>query len=273
MAVKKFCTLLHELKLGKKDKLWFPRWIRRYAWSVGVVEGDLFVSEASVKEFSRSLLRNGTPAWQRLQAVRAVEAYRDLVLHTDQPSLREIRLTLGRLADQEKAVGTGHNDHPGVGDERHLIGWIDPREPAVIQQMRRELRVRRKSLETERSYVGWARRFLKHCRTQELQESGEPEIAAFLTQLAVEGDVTAGTQKQAKSALLFLFQSVLGRDLGFLDARGPQAKAAAGGAQPRRDREAAAPVRRPKAVDVPGDVRRRPAAPGMPAVAGQGCVF
>jgi len=54
--------------------------------------------------------------------------------------------------------------------------------------------------------------------------SGQPRgshsvlaIKAFLTDLAVERDVTAGTQNQAKCALLFLYQSVLGRKLGFLD--------------------------------------------------------
>jgi len=35
--------------------------------------------------------------------------------------------------------------------------------------------------------------------------------------LAVDGNVTAGTLKQAKCALLFLYQIVLGRELGFLD--------------------------------------------------------
>jgi hypothetical protein len=43
------------------------------------------------------------------------------------------------------------------------------------------------------------------------------EIRGFLTQLAVERDVTAGTQNQAKCALLFLFQEVMGRELEFLD--------------------------------------------------------
>ena len=46
---------------------------------------------------------------------------------------------------------------------------------------------------------------------------GEGEIKTFLTDLAVDGNVTAGTQKQAKCALLFLFQRVLGRELAFLD--------------------------------------------------------
>lgn len=55
---------------------------------------------------------------------------------------------------------------------------------------------------------------------------GEPEVAAFLTHLAVEGDVSASTQNQALSALLFLYGKVLGRELGRLDeiapARRPQ---------------------------------------------------
>jgi hypothetical protein len=64
--------------------------------------------------FLRSLRDSQTPAGQRLQAVRAIEAYRDLVLQTTVPSLQEIRQKLGRLADQEKAphrdqaVGIAH---------------------------------------------------------------------------------------------------------------------------------------------------------------------
>ena len=65
--------------------------------------------------------------------------------------------------------------------------------------------------------MGWAERFIEHCKSPDLASFGEGEIKAFLTDLAVERDVTAGTQNQAKCALLFLYQNVLGRDLGFLD--------------------------------------------------------
>jgi site-specific recombinase XerD len=58
---------------------------------------------------------------------------------------------------------------------------------------------------------------MRHCCTADLAATSETEIKAFLTHLAVVGDVTAGTQNQAKSALLFLFRMVLGRELGFLD--------------------------------------------------------
>ena len=47
--------------------------------------------------------------------------------------------------------------------------------------------------------------------------AGEAEMRSFLTSLAVEGNVAPNTQGQAKSALLFLFQHVLSREVGFLD--------------------------------------------------------
>ena len=148
MSVQEFCWLLNDAKLGKNDKKWFPRWLRRYAPTVRHIGGNLSVTEGEVIAFSRSLLDSKTPAWQRLQAVRAIEAYRNLVLKTDQPRLHHIRQQLSRLAAQHR------EDRPGVEDERHLVGRIDPREPTVVQQMRRELRLHHKALTTERSYVG-----------------------------------------------------------------------------------------------------------------------
>ena len=50
-----------------------------------------------------------------------------------------------------------------------------------------------------------------------MEPFGEPEIGEFLTDLAVLGEVTAGTQNQALSALLFYYQRVLGRDLKFVE--------------------------------------------------------
>lgn len=216
MSVARFCAILPGTKLPKGDKEWFPRWIRRYASRSGDSGGSLSVSEREVVEFLRSLRDHGTPAWQRLQAVRAIEAYQSLVHGIDAAELRRIHLALGRLAEQEKTSGAAVEDS-GVRDERHLVGLIDSSEPLVIQQVRRELRLRHKALPTERAYVGWLHRFIRHCGDPNLARFGEPEIKAFLTDLAVRGNVTAGTQNQAKCALLFLYGTVLGRELEFLD--------------------------------------------------------
>jgi integron integrase len=66
--------------------------------------------------------------------------------------------------------------------------------------------------------LGWIRRFIQFRQTDELERLGENEIKEFLTELAVVGNVAASTQNQALSALLFLYEKVLGRELEFLDA-------------------------------------------------------
>ncbi|MDO9219967.1 MAG: phage integrase N-terminal SAM-like domain-containing protein [Thiobacillus sp.] len=45
---------------------------------------------------------------------------------------------------------------------------------------------------------------------------GKPELESFLTSLAVQRNVSASTQTQALSALLFLYREVLGMDLPWL---------------------------------------------------------
>jgi len=46
---------------------------------------------------------------------------------------------------------------------------------------------------------------------------GAREVDAFLSHLAVEGRVSASTQNQARSALLFLYKEVLETELPWLD--------------------------------------------------------
>ena len=90
MAVRRFRELLHTLKLRKADQKWFPRWVRRYAESVTAENGLLPVTDQLIIDFCRLLLNSGTPAWQRLQAVRAIGTYRSLVLETQHPDLVSI---------------------------------------------------------------------------------------------------------------------------------------------------------------------------------------
>jgi integron integrase len=87
----------------------------------------------------------------------------------------------------------------------------------LLDRVRWHLRVKHYSLRTEHAYIDWIRRFILFHHKRHPDEMGEKEIAAFLTSLAVEKQVAASTQNQALSALLFLYQQVLDRKLGFLD--------------------------------------------------------
>jgi integron integrase len=83
--------------------------------------------------------------------------------------------------------------------------------------VRRAIRVHHYSPRTEAAYVLWVRRFVKFHGTRDPATMGEPEVAAFLSDLAQRGRVSASTQNQALGALLFLYQEVLGRRLSWVD--------------------------------------------------------
>lgn len=89
----------------------------------------------------------------------------------------------------------------------------------MLAALREKLRAGHYSPRTEQAYVGWIKRFIGYHRTTHPNRMGEAEVVAFLTDLAVRRRVAASTQNQALAALLFLYQSVLGRplaDLGVL---------------------------------------------------------
>lgn len=83
-----------------------------------------------------------------------------------------------------------------------------------ITSVQEAIRVRRYSIRTEQAYVFWIRRFIRFHGYRHPRELGEPEVAAFLTDLAVRSRVSPRTQNQALSALVFLYKWVLDRPLG-----------------------------------------------------------
>jgi integron integrase len=101
-----------------------------------------------------------------------------------------------------------------------------PQPPRLLDRLRRACRVRHYSIRTEDAYHDWCKRFILFHNKRHPQEMGAAEINAFLTHLAVEGHVSASTQNQAFSALLFLYQKVLegdpGRIEGVIRAKRPQ---------------------------------------------------
>ncbi len=89
--------------------------------------------------------------------------------------------------------------------------------PALGAAFHSAARRRHLSRRTEAAYRGWVRRFLAAHHWRHPAELGRAEMVAFLSRLATEGKVSASTQNQALAALLFLYRSVLERDLPWLD--------------------------------------------------------
>ncbi len=105
-------------------------------------------------------------------------------------------------------------------DPAHLptaAGDAPPRQPKLLERLRIHLRTRHYSIRTEQAYIDWARRFIVYHGKRHPQDMGAAEVEAFLSHLAVDRQVSASTQNQAKAALLYLYKQVLGVDLPWLD--------------------------------------------------------
>ncbi|MDE2600669.1 MAG: integron integrase [Rhodocyclaceae bacterium] len=88
--------------------------------------------------------------------------------------------------------------------------------PKLLDQVRAKIRFKHYSIRTEQAYTDWIRRFILHFEKRHPRDLGAMEVEQFLTYLAVEGKVSAATQNQAKSALLFLYREVLQVELPWL---------------------------------------------------------
>jgi len=91
-----------------------------------------------------------------------------------------------------------------------------PEQPIWRQRYIEALEARHYSPRTREAYLPWVDRFAALNKGQTSSQLGEREINAFLTHLAVHEGVSASTQNQALSALLFLFRYVLKRDVNSL---------------------------------------------------------
>jgi integron integrase len=87
------------------------------------------------------------------------------------------------------------------------------RKKKLLDRVRDAIRTKHYSIRTEEAYVNWIKRFILFHDKRHPQEMEAAEIEEFLTHLAVDKNVAASTQNQALSAILFLYQEVLHKDL------------------------------------------------------------
>ena len=85
-----------------------------------------------------------------------------------------------------------------------------------LESIRSELRLRGFSIKTEKSYLYWITYYIRFIGRKHPAEVETTEVTRFLTFLAVERHVTAGTQKIALNALAFLYRKILHKELGEL---------------------------------------------------------
>ena len=101
-----------------------------------------------------------------------------------------------------------------VSPERSSLAVAPTGAPKLLDRVRQTIRAKHYSRRTESAYVDWIRRYIVFHRKRHPSDMGASEISAFLTWLATERRVSASTQNQALSALLFLYREVLHVEIG-----------------------------------------------------------
>ena len=78
---------------------------------------------------------------------------------------------------------------------------------------KKALRLRQRSLSTERTYMIWVRQFRDFVTGKHPDELEASDLQDFLSHLAVKKRVSPSTQNQALNAMVFVFRHVLERDI------------------------------------------------------------
>jgi integron integrase len=108
-----------------------------------------------------------------------------------------------KLIDKDSLTDIDGISHEG----NQLQDWA-----SAIQHCREILRVKHRSIQTEKSYIGWVQRFSDFCPDLPVTKLTDDHLSRFISYLAVERNVSSSTQNQAFNALLFFFRFVLNRN-------------------------------------------------------------
>ncbi len=161
--------------IPQKQIPFFEHWITRYN-----NYQNQFPDSFSLSGFEKTLLRD-CQDWQINQAVSAVKHYEYFIHHYQQGS---------------SGQAEGQSD------------W-----ETAITRMKEMLRLRHRSFQTEKAYLHWVDSFKDFTGNKSPDELDEKDFRSFLTYLAVERKVSMSTQNQAFNGILFLYRSVLDREV------------------------------------------------------------
>ncbi|MBU2043616.1 MAG: integron integrase [Candidatus Omnitrophica bacterium] len=164
----------------------YAYWVSRFI-TFSNYKGLLDFDESSTLFFQHLIEKGKLADWQINQAKEAVKLYLESFL-------------------REKKSG---NHPPAVNlDNNYLI---------IADQLRQAMRLKHYSRKTEKSYLGWVKRFFSFLIMRKakgtIQELKDSDVKDYLSYLATDIKVSASTQNQAFNALLFMFRNILSKDL------------------------------------------------------------
>ncbi len=94
-------------------------------------------------------------------------------------------------------------------------GYMNTKQPPkLLDQVRQKIHFLHYSRKTEQAYVHWIRRYILFHNKRHPKDMGGEEVSIFLNYLVNKENVSASTQNQALTAIIFLYKQILNIDVG-----------------------------------------------------------
>lgn len=203
---------------AKQAIKWAKIWFAKLRGFHGYRDDPFWTFNADeVIGFLRLHRDSGTPAWKRLKIIDALIHYRKEVQNRSADDLIPLRSKMLEIIQVER-TRAGQLNGSAIDESRQRI---DPNEPDVIQKFRSAVRSTGLAYRTEKAYVRNVLQFMRVCNLKclaDFEEIDNRHVEGFLSELAVDGNVAASTQNVAFHALLKLWQLVLKREMGEVNA-------------------------------------------------------
>lgn len=99
-----------------------------------------------------------------------------------------------------------------INNKKYIKQWL-----FIQNEIIRLLRLKQRSLKTEKSYLSWIKRFSIFLDYPNPEELSENDIERFLSHLVIERNVAQSTQNQAFNAIIFLYKNLLNKEISGLN--------------------------------------------------------
>jgi integron integrase len=205
-----YAVWLREKRMTFDHKIqFFVGWVERFLRLQSSRQNEVW--QDTLRVFLEDLGEGRTKGWQLRQAADAVALFCGQYRKQQVTGVATDAHGAGSYAGSGAAGGES-----GVGSECGNTGVLDAEQ--LLAEMRQLMRLRHYAYRTERSYLGWAQRFLAYVDGTTRDTPTPDDVRSYLSYLAVQRNVASSTQNQAFNALLFLFRHVLMKDLGDMGA-------------------------------------------------------
>ena len=200
----KFDVWLRDRQVSVDRHVEYRKWLRHYLDFCHKYGHDYLV-EGSLGRFAEKLRSNGQTSEQVEGASRAVRLYFRMAAGSDD---------CVPVADMATHIASSESKRALTKTAETVEGasWVDE-----LAKLGDEIRVRRYSPKTLKTYYHWAKKFQEHVHSKSPELLDTEDVKSYLTWLTTERKVAASTQNQAFNALLFFYRHVLGREFGRMD--------------------------------------------------------